>query len=292
MGIDVPPLVEDSMMRTLAKRAEDRFEAAREWRKILEAALKEGDVALTETQKVDRSLLEGRGRIPAATPTAPTRAPTATPIADSLEPSDTGMFAKRSKLPWLIAGAMVLGGGAAAAVLLAGKSKAKPAGYQPKFALEGVTIVAGEPFGKRLVETDGSVTPAEIEHAFDAALAELRDFHPGSAAALEIPELVFDEIVAIPRAAFCNAKLYEAYPSYKPADCQSTGGAIVLGTDGRRLMVVVGDRQKLAASIRDGLVQVVCRFQSDDAFSTAVCTRAEDWAKAAQLIDISAKRHE
>jgi hypothetical protein len=192
------------------------------------------------------------------------------------------MFARRSKLPWLIAVGVLLAGGAAAAVLLTSKGKAKPDGYQPRFALEGVTIVAGELFGKRLVETDGSVTPKEIEQAFDAALAELRGFHPGSAAPLEIPELVFDEIVALPRAAFCNAKLYEAYPSYKPADCQNTGGSIVLGTDGRRLMAVVGDRPKLAASIRDGLVQVVCRFQSDDAFSTAVCTRAEDWAKAAQ----------
>ncbi len=280
LGIDVPSLVEDSMMRTLSKRAEDRFETARDWRKILEAALKEGDVALHETQKVDRKLVEPKLHKP-GTATPPAAIPTATAmaLADSLEPSDTGLFPRRSKLPWIIVIAMLLAGGATAAVLLRSKDEARP-DYQAKFVLEGVTIVAGEPFGKRLVETDGSVTPKEIETAFDAALAELREYHPGSAAPVEIPELVFDEIVALPRSAFCNAKLYEAYPNYKPANCQVLGGSIVLGTDGRRLMAVVGDRPKLAASMRDALVQVVCRFQSDDAFSTSVCTRAEEWAKS------------
>jgi hypothetical protein len=192
------------------------------------------------------------------------------------------MFAKKSKLPWIIAAGTLLAGGAVALVLLKSKGPAKPDGYQAKFALEGVTIVAGEPYGKRLVETDGSVTAKELEAAYDTALSELRAYHPGSAAALELPELVFDEIVALPRSAFCDPKLYEAYPSNKPADCQTARGASVLGTDGRRLMAIVGDRQKLAASMRDALVQVVCRFQSDDATAAEMCTRAEEWAKSEQ----------
>ena len=149
--------------------------------------------------------------------------------------------------------------------------------------LEGTTIVAGERVGKRLVETDGSVTAKELAKAFDDALAELRAYAPDTSsgsAPVEIPELVFDEIVAVSRATFCSPKLYEAYPNGKPADCKTAGGSIALGAGGSRLMVIVGDRARLAASMRDGLVQVVCRFQSDDAFSTAACTRAEEWAKA------------
>ena len=281
LGIEVPPLVEDALMRVLAKRAEDRFESARDWRKIIEAALREGDVGLLETQKVDRALLEGGKRKPATTP-PPTKPSAATPLAEALEPSDTGHYKRKSKLPWLVLAGVVLAGGGAAAFLLKGKSKPKTETYQPHVVLDGTTIVAGERIGKRLIETDGSVTSKELAQAFDAALAELRAYKPatGSAPAVEIPELVFDEIVAVSRDTFCSPKLYEAYPNGKPADCRTAGGSIALGAGGSRLMVIVGDRPRLAASMRDGLVQVVCRFQSDDAFSTAACTRAEEWAKS------------
>jgi serine/threonine-protein kinase len=281
LGIEVPALVEDALMRALSKRAEDRFDSARDWRKIIEAALREGDVGLLETQKVDRALLEGGKRKPATTP-PPTKPSAATPLAEALEPSDTGHYKRKSKLPWLVLAGVVLAGGGAAAFLLKGKSKPKTETYQPHVVLDGTTIVAGERIGKRLIETDGSVTSKELAQAFDAALAELRAYKPatGSAPAVEIPELVFDEIVAVSRDTFCSPKLYEAYPNGKPADCRAAGGSIALGAGGSRLMVIVGDRPRLAASMRDGLVQVVCRFQSDDAFSTAACTRAEEWAKS------------
>src|SRR5262249_27974627 len=41
LGIDVPAPVEDALMRALAKRADDRWESAREMRKVLDAALRE-----------------------------------------------------------------------------------------------------------------------------------------------------------------------------------------------------------------------------------------------------------
>ena len=229
-------------------------------------------------------MLEGgaRAAAAAAAPAAASSIPTATALADSLEPNESGVVKlPRSKLPWLLLGGLVLAAGAVTGyMLLKAKGKPEAPAYQPHFALEGVAIVAGETFGKRLVETDGSVTPKELEQAFDAALAELRAYQPAGGSALEIPALVFDEIVAVPRSAFCNPKLYEAYPKNKPADCKTSGGSITLDTNGSRLMVIVGERPRLAASMRDALVQVVCRFQSDDAFSTAVCTRAEEWAKA------------
>src|ERR1043165_7954725 len=56
-GIECPRDVEDAIMRSLAKKAADRFESARDMRKILESALKEGDVGLVETQRIARENL-------------------------------------------------------------------------------------------------------------------------------------------------------------------------------------------------------------------------------------------
>ncbi|HET9627095.1 MAG TPA: serine/threonine-protein kinase, partial [Kofleriaceae bacterium] len=68
-GVTLPREVDDAVMRCLAKKAEDRFSGAREMRKILEAALRDGDVGLIETQRLDRGGLgELRGT---AVPVAP-----------------------------------------------------------------------------------------------------------------------------------------------------------------------------------------------------------------------------
>src|SRR5215467_8084293 len=53
-GISLPSEVEEALMKSLQKRAGDRFESAREMRRVFEAALKDGDVALSETQKMGR----------------------------------------------------------------------------------------------------------------------------------------------------------------------------------------------------------------------------------------------
>jgi len=59
LGIELPDAVEAAVMRSLAKRAEDRFDSTRDMRKQLEAALREADLGLVETQKLERSELRG-----------------------------------------------------------------------------------------------------------------------------------------------------------------------------------------------------------------------------------------
>ena len=44
-------------MKSLMKKASDRFENARDMRKILEAALKDGDAGIVESQRLNREIL-------------------------------------------------------------------------------------------------------------------------------------------------------------------------------------------------------------------------------------------
>lgn len=57
LGIELPEIVEQALMRSLAKKPDDRFENAREMRKVLEAALRQGDAGLVETQRLNRDIL-------------------------------------------------------------------------------------------------------------------------------------------------------------------------------------------------------------------------------------------
>ncbi|MBA3817898.1 MAG: protein kinase, partial [Deltaproteobacteria bacterium] len=114
LGVALPQQVEDVVMRSLAKQPADRFENAREMRKILEATLRQEDVALVETQRLGR---EAIGDLRPALPTTPAptkRVATATDLADELEPGLTGSAravvarkrtgktaaGSRSVLPW------------------------------------------------------------------------------------------------------------------------------------------------------------------------------------------------
>src|SRR5690606_12693385 len=140
LGVEVPRAVEDALMRSLAKKAHDRFENAREMRKVLETALREGDVALVETQRLQRELPgdvkaskdeRNAGSSLGLAETA--RAATANDLADQLEPgtivSPTVPGSRRRYLFAALA-LVVLGGGAATGYFVLGKNQR--AGYQAK----------------------------------------------------------------------------------------------------------------------------------------------------------------
>ena len=76
LGVAVPLAVEDAIVRSLAKRAEDRFDSARDMRMVLEGALRVGDVGLQETQRVSRDQIRDRSEPRrASTRLAPTESP-------------------------------------------------------------------------------------------------------------------------------------------------------------------------------------------------------------------------
>src|SRR5688572_6430345 len=114
LGVEIPAALEAAIMKSLMKRADDRFATARDFRKELEAVLKDSDVGTAETLRMSRdAMADARSRIAAAA--APTAAAaeskprglaaesSASPdsatrnlrenptgLADRLEPSDTG----------------------------------------------------------------------------------------------------------------------------------------------------------------------------------------------------------
>jgi hypothetical protein len=240
-------------MRSLAKKPEDRFEQARDMRKMLEAALRDGDVGLVETQRLNREIL---GDPAPSTSFTPSRA---TPLADELEPGLTGSAPaarpKRARLwPWIaLAIAVLAAGGVAAAIVLTTGSK----GYEPQFAIKGVTLSQGKRFEDLhlFVETDGKVTPDEVVAAYRDQLAKARSFQPRIAESLD----VIDEIVAIPPKALCEPS---AYPAHLPEDCASALEERTYGKGAARVLLVVDDKVSLALSLRSGVAHAVCDFQA------------------------------
>jgi serine/threonine protein kinase len=256
-GVELPGDVEDALMRSLAKKIEDRFESAREMRKILENALRNGDVGLVETQRLNREILGDVTGKPAG---SEPRAASAAELADELEPGFTGAATsaatrpKRSKWPWIALAISVLAaGGVGAALLLTGGH----AGYQPSFAIRGVSLVQGKRFEDLhvLVETDGKVTPDEVAASYREALAHAKAFQPKIAPSLD----VIDEIVAIPPASLCEPS---AYPARLPDDCASALEERTYGKGAARTLLVVDDRVSLGIAMKHGVGHAVCDFSS------------------------------
>jgi len=172
LGVVVPREIEDALMRSLAKRATDRFDSARDMRKVLESVMREHDIALVETQKLGRELLgdlkstrkEGRSA-------PPQRVATAASLADELEPSATRLpRTKRRRWPWLVLVAFVLGGGATAGVLVL--RERQPA--QPKGPFGALTLDAPQTIGGLTIVTDGFTPAVGVAQTYASEFAGLQ----------------------------------------------------------------------------------------------------------------------
>lgn len=254
LGIEVPYPIEEALARSLSKKAGDRYENARDMRKELEAALKEHDVALHETQKVSRDELTAPARRPPSAATAP-RGATASDLADQLEPSGTRQATTaRKTVPWpLIAAAMlVLAAGAAVAFFMLGR---KP-GYQPVTHVKGASLTAGKTIDGLLVETDGTVTPEEVAAAYHKALGELET----AGAKLQGAHFaVIDVVVALPQPLLCEPSAYPV--DLPPPGCKSLAAAHAIGAHGKHVLYVSDDRAGLSGAIRTGIADAVCKLQ-------------------------------
>ncbi len=270
-GVLLPPSVEEAVMRALMKKAPDRFENARDMRKILETALAEGGGAIVETQRLKREMLGGSSdakptrdeRSPASDAAASlglaqtARSVTANDLADQLEPSTAARAIvpkKRSASKWpiIVSVLAVLGGGAAAAAMLLTKNA--PAGYKAKTKITGVTLKAGKVFENQLlVETDGAVTPEEIAALYKSMFEELAAFEPK----VEAQRDVIQEIVAIPQASLCE----ESIIRYGQTPCSHRDTFVTALRGTKRQLVISDDRAQLPVNLRTGIAQAVCDFQ-------------------------------
>jgi len=263
LGIELPAQVEDVVIRSLAKKPEDRFENAREMRKMLEATLRQEDVALVETQKFASEVMRDVRATSRPTPTAATtpspkqRVATANDLADQLEPGLTGARpARRSdkgKLAWIIAlAALGVGGATTAAIMMFPKEK----GYaQVTQVPAGTKLSAGKRFDdlKLLVETDGTLTPDEVADSYRETLRALDAFDDTGAT-----RTVVHVIAAVPQGALCDASI----PRTSREPCVASDVATTaLGKGGSNLVLIANDRASLPTTMRRALAQAVCDFQ-------------------------------
>jgi serine/threonine protein kinase len=270
-GIEVPREIEDALMRALAKRPEDRFDTARDMRKLFEQVLRDNDLGLVETQRLSRDLISDVRDAQAEPPTAPlpiTSAPrtpssrrmaTANDLADELEPGGSSAQPRQPRQrrrlwPFLAIGTAVAAGAVGATlVLLPGR-----AGYRPTVKVEGVTLTAGQRFGSVLVETDGEVSPAEVWTIYSTELLALRELVARKDPKLTVPDPL-TEIIAMPQAAMCLKRNWGGVDP--PKDCALSTSVTLFGPQNQHRMFVVSDRAQLAEAIRRGVAQAACELQ-------------------------------
>jgi len=266
LGVTLPATVEDAVMRSLAKRADDRFDSAREMRKQLEGALRDGDLGLVETQRLEREVL-GELRqtaTPVGVPTARIASgdaggrlgPAGDSLADELEPGTGARRRRRRFVPWLaLLLAVLVGGGGAAAVVMARRATR----YHATVEIAGVTLTKGKSVGKLLVETDGKVEPDEVARLYASTLGALRLYVTANQAGakLEIADPV-DVLLAVPAGALCEPTAYLDH--LPPRDCASALSAGAIGARGTHRLMVVSDRSQLIPALRKGVAQAACEF--------------------------------
>jgi serine/threonine protein kinase len=295
-GVQLPQVVEDAVMRSLAKKREDRFETARDMRKILEAALRDGDVGLVETQRLQRELLgdlkatKPDKRPPSSLGMAQTaRAATANDLAEQLEGATAArpsIARARKGIPawvWGIVGVLVLGAGVAMAILLLKDQGSQR--YQPRTKLPGVTLTAGAQHGPVFIETTSAVSPDEVATLYMRTLDELNAFvppipgtEPGSkdapgkgkdpakeriaaqarVAAWDKAQLeVLQEIALVPRASLCEERITRV--AKLPCTHKDQFTTSLRGS--RRVLLVGDDREGLPQTLRMAIAQSVCDYQ-------------------------------
>ena len=287
-GVEVPAVLEAAVMRSLAQKADDRFESARDFRKELEAVLKDADLGHAETMRMSRdAMAEARARVPAgpvaARPSKPSPSPespasaavtrnlrdSVTGLADRLEPGESGAAdtvpRKRSGL-WLGLGLLVLVAGAAVAFVVTrgegasggaaidAAATAVPRDFQPA----GVTWK-----GSGEVPADGLVVrvaapldwpPADVAAAFRKVRrvlpSVLAQKAPGAAT---FPERITVQIV--PREVFCDRRILEG--------AQTVDGCKTLSIYFRvadRTLLVTDDKAQLETNLAQGVAEIVCIY--------------------------------
>lgn len=283
LGVDLPPSVEEALMRSLAKRASDRFETARDMRLVLEAALRDGDVGLSDTHKLGSDVV---AEIRRAAPPKPLPR-SATSLADQLEPPPTtdvstaSVRAPTSKLPLVVALALIVLGGGAAVYFLALRQKA-PAAYQAVARADGLVLVEGKRWDKLnlLVESDGTIKPDDVFSAYAAAQKALIDSNPKVFESVNVG--LADHIVVLPKGYLCSPSLYRIKP---PKDCSTASFAAAFGADGKNQLLIANDRPGLADNMKRGVAASACLFQPETMPAgqvQAICEASKQFTQAVE----------
>ena len=277
LGIELPAPVEDALMRCLAKRASDRFDSAREIRKLLEAELRNVDPNFGDTQPISRDgLADSRPHAPDVAPTR--RLATASDLADELEPVSSRSTRRKSVLPWLTLAVLVSAGGGVAIWMVAQRNAAPAAPLGP---FPGLDLAPPQTIGTLAIVTDRTVTADQVASAYATALDRVQArVTRGLAAQHKPPVKLADrtrEVYVVPQSALCMPSAYVAAP---PANCGSVAFAIVVGDRSEAGRTATEPRiylvsSRLAEAIQGGVAEAVCLALPDlTKASTEICMMA------------------
>ncbi|HUQ04848.1 MAG TPA: serine/threonine-protein kinase [Kofleriaceae bacterium] len=287
-GIEIPAALEAALLRSLAKKADDRFDNARDFRKELEGVLKEGDVGHAETLRMSRdAMADARSRIAAVAANAPVATPASasssdaatrnlrennpTGLADRLEPGDTGAERSTSGTGrsrtglWLGLGVVVLLAGAGVGFLVlrgngagaSGPTDAPVTAAPKEFQPAGVTWKASSDF-----RSDGITvrvadpldwTPADVAASYRRVMNALpKVLEKKAPAATKFPEHFTVQVV--PKEVLCDPRILDGADT---VDCK-TFSTYYRVTD--RTLLVVADRAQLRPNLAASVAEIVCIY--------------------------------
>jgi len=290
LGLELPAALEAALMRSLMKKVDDRFPTARDFRKELEAVLKDGDVGHAETLRMSRdAMADARSRIAAVSPprapgssgvgagaaAAPSNSATrnlresSTGLADRLEPSQSGSapaLDKRRTGLWLGLGLLVLVAGAGVAFVAvrgAGGSANADAPDAPavvaarEFHPAGVawkasSELAGDGITVRIAEPI-DWAPDEVADAYRKVKRALRpDLARKAPSATKFPEHLTVQVV--PREVLCDPRILEGAET---VDCKTL---FTYYRVTERTLLVAADRAQLAPNLAASVAEIVCIY--------------------------------
>jgi serine/threonine-protein kinase len=290
LGIEVPPALETALLRSLAKKPDDRFQSARDFRKALEAVLKTADVGLAETQRLARESVPPPPRPVAATPppsddmgvTTPGRkaavvakaaasAPAAAPrsptgLASRLEPTGAeAAIPKRRTWLWLGLGGLVAAAGAAVAVMMVRSDDdaraaapkapdAAPKAAPTAFLPPDVKIARSEADagqGLAVHVGAGDLAPGDVIAAWKATRGRFDAYLSANRASAPMPAPI--TVVIVPKATLCDVRIFER--GEVPTDCAELA---YYYRPNEQTLLVVDEPARLEANLGGAMGFITC----------------------------------
>ena len=294
-GVALPAGLEAALMRSLAKKMDDRWQSARDFRKELEAVAKEADLGKAETMRMSREAVAaartqsgGQPRSNAPAPVAPAKVAAAAAevrmqsIADALEPDHDTAATPRRPTPWLLiglGGAVVVAGAVVAFLMLGGGKpharKPPPAGSgsatHGPFLPPGVSFASQKDFPDRHLDVRCAqpCEPDAIAQLHDDAIARFHAFADKRQKGVAVAAQPLTLLV-VPQPELCDARIYEGGKA--PDDCGREGSYY---RPLERTLLVVDDAAHLRANLSSGVAEVSCVHQEN----LAACDSIDAFAK-------------
>jgi serine/threonine protein kinase len=285
-GVVVPAAFEAALMRAMAKKPDDRFPSAREFRREIEQAMAAADVGTADTMRMSRELLQKSKRSPAAVTTPPPpgvpgrpRLPDdkLTSLAGKLEPTSAsdalrGDRARRKPRLWIGLGIVVVLASAGVALVVARSNRdrddgppkvavvpdagkpAPPARWPEAFTPPGMAFAENADFAddSLRVRAVSGFAAADVRGAYQRGFARFAQLLADRKLATDVesPPL---SIVVVPKNVLCDERIYEQ--GEMPDRCAEEE---IYYRVREKTLLVVANPARLDTNVAYGVALAVC----------------------------------